>query len=203
MEDPGEAIVENTPLEPEKLKRTVVIAFDNPTDMEGIDQFGEVITAIKPFIDKLPNMKMYAGRGPTAKEILHICELKREDSNLVRHAKRELELIGEEQETIDGYLRVIQAFADMGHSGGSASVAIPTINELLHYHNLSRLTNRLEEWNEVGADLWQNSRNSAAFSTDGGATYHLVDEELDAEGKPQIHTSEPYSPPEETSGIEA
>lgn len=64
-------------------------------------------------------------------------------SNLVKHARRELELIGEDPEFIKGYLKVIQAFADMGHSGGSASVAIPTINELLQFNNLSPL---IDDW---------------------------------------------------------
>ena len=67
------------------------------------------------------------------------------DSNLVRHARRELELIGEDPNWVEGYLDVIRAFAKMGHSGGSASVAIPTIHQLLQFKNLSELTNDPEE----------------------------------------------------------
>jgi hypothetical protein len=99
-----------------------------------------------------------------------------EDSNLVIHAKRELELIGEEPETIKGYLKVIQAFADMGHSGGSASVAIPTINKLLQFENLAPLTDNPEDWIEVGYGMWQNRRCSRMFSTDGGKSYTDVDD---------------------------
>lgn len=102
-------------------------------------------------------------------------------SNLVEHATRELQLIGEEPEFIAGYLRVIQAFADMGHSGGSASVAIPTINALLQFKNLKPLTDDPDEWmqhsEEVwGAEggVWQNKRNGEAFSDDGGKTYYLL-----------------------------
>ncbi len=47
-------------------------------------------------------------------------------SNLVDHAKRELELLGEDPKFVEGYINVIKAFADMGHSGGSASVAMPS-----------------------------------------------------------------------------
>ncbi len=65
-------------------------------------------------------------------------------SNLVEHARRELELVGEEEEFIEGYLKVIQAFADMGHSGGSASVAIPVIQTLLQFKNLKPLTDNPE-----------------------------------------------------------
>lgn len=105
-------------------------------------------------------------------------------SNLVKHAKRELEIIGEEPEFIEGYLKVIQAFADMGHSGGSAMVAIPTINELLQFRNLAPLTNAPDEWIEVGDSMWQNIRNSEAFSTDGGRTYYLL-----STGKEKIYTA--------------
>lgn len=102
-------------------------------------------------------------------------------SNLVNHARRELEILGEEPETIKGYLKVIQAFADMGHSGGSASVAIPVINELLQFNNLKPLTNDPKYWMEVGKamggeEVWQSTRRSDAFSNDGGETYYCLDE---------------------------
>lgn len=103
-------------------------------------------------------------------------------SNLVIHAHRELSLIGEEPETIMGYLNVIQAFADMGHSGGSASVSIPVINKLLQFENLTPLTDDPDDWIKIademsgGEDLWQNRRCSRMFSTDGGKTYTDVDD---------------------------
>ncbi len=104
-------------------------------------------------------------------------------SNLVEHARHELELVGEESETIESYLKVIQAFADMGHSGGSASVAIPVIHELLQFKNLKSLTNDPDEWFYHGPEtwgekdgIWQNKRNSEAFSSDGGITYSLLSE---------------------------
>jgi hypothetical protein len=98
-------------------------------------------------------------------------------SNLVEHARRELELIGEEPETIEGYLKVVQAFADMGHSGGSASVAIPTIHELLQYKNLKPITNNPDDWMKVSEapPMWQCRRNPALFSDDGGKTYYHVE----------------------------
>lgn len=103
-------------------------------------------------------------------------------SNLVDHAKRELELLGEEPETIEGYLNVIQAFADMGHSGGSASIAIPVINELLQYKPLTPLTYEPDEWfkhegfGPDGGDLWQNIRDSRIMSIDGGKTHYNVED---------------------------
>lgn len=102
-------------------------------------------------------------------------------SNLVEHARRELELIGEDPEVISGLLNVVQAFADMGHSGGSASIAIPMINQLLQFKPLSPLTDDPEDWFYHGEEIWgepggiwQNRRNSEAFSKDGGKTYYLL-----------------------------
>lgn len=104
------------------------------------------------------------------------------ESNLVAHARRELELIGEDdQEWIDGLVKIVQAFADMGHSGGSASVAIPMINLLLQFKNLMPLTDDPDEWIHHTEELWpepggiwQNVRNGEAFSSDGGITYTLL-----------------------------
>lgn len=101
--------------------------------------------------------------------------------SLVEHAKYELELIDEEPAIIEQYLKIIEIFADGGHSGGSASVFIPVLNELLWHRNLSPLTNDPEEWEfhdeeKWGAPggVWQNKRNSQAFSHDEGKTYYLV-----------------------------
>lgn len=118
-------------------------------------------------------------------------------SNLVDHAKRELELLGEDPRVIDGYLKVIQAFADMGHSGGSASVAIPTIEALLLFKNLTPLTDNPDEWIQHSEDVWgasggiyQSKRNPEAFSKDGGKTYYLlshVEDMVKSVSKPTDH----------------
>ena len=105
------------------------------------------------------------------------------ESNLMIHARRELELLGEEPEIVEGYLKMIQIFADMGHSGGSASVFIPTLTRLLQFKNLKPLTDDPDEWFHHTAEawgepggVWQNVRNSEAFSDDGGKTYTLLSE---------------------------
>lgn len=127
-------------------------------------------------------------------------------SKLVEHAKRELELVGEEPETIEGYLKVVQAFADMGHSGGSASVAVPVINELLQFKNLRPLTDDPKEWHchtaedyGVNEDLWQNIRNGAAFSHDGGKTYYLVSDGANTNNRKPMYTSVPHLAEEPTA----
>lgn len=111
-------------------------------------------------------------------------------SNLVNHAKRELELIGEEEWAVNGYVKMIEAFSEMDHSGGSASVFIPVLNKLLQFQNLSPLTDNPKEWNEVGDGMWQSQRNPAAFSEDGGKTHYILSE---GEGNSKIlHISEKH-----------
>lgn len=121
-------------------------------------------------------------------------------SNLVDHARRELNTIKEDPETTEGLLRVVQAFADMGHSGASASIAIAQLNVLLQFENLSPLTDDPEEWHFHGPEfwdgtngIWQNRRNGEAFSNDGGKTYYLLSEQAQtrAAGMDQskMHTS--------------
>lgn len=95
-------------------------------------------------------------------------------SNLVEHAKRELELIGEEPETVAAYIRMIEDFAQMGHSGGSASVFIDVLHKLLQFQNVTPLTDNPQEWMLISNYLWQSRRNPEAFSIDGGKTHYLL-----------------------------
>lgn len=110
-----------------------------------------------------------------------------EESNLVAHARRELRIVGEDADTIRGICNVVQAFADMGHSGGSAHFAALYLDKLLRYQPLSELTDEPGEWTDRHAEgmtttpLWQSVRNPEAFSHDGGKTYYLLSEQ-DAAG---------------------
>jgi len=108
-------------------------------------------------------------------------------SNLIDHARRELELLGtfeEDPAFATSIVAAVSAFASYpGHSGGSAMVAISVLNDLLNFKNLSPLTNNPDEWIKHTPDMWdgehhvwQNVRNGEAFSTDGGATYRLTSE---------------------------
>ena len=105
------------------------------------------------------------------------------ESNLVAHARRELRIIGEDPDTTRGICRVVQAFADMGHSGGSAHFTALYLDKLLRYQPLSALTDDPGEWIDRHAEgmtqspLWQSKRNPEAFSTDGGKTYYLLSEQ--------------------------
>lgn len=99
-------------------------------------------------------------------------------SRLVEHARAELARIGEDQDVIDHIVGVIAKFCEFGHSGGSAMTIIPVIEKLLRGQALSPLTSDPAEWEDrskmSGTPLWQNKRDSRAFSTDGGQTWTLV-----------------------------
>jgi hypothetical protein len=103
--------------------------------------------------------------------------------NLVDHARRELELIGEDQDVADWMVSVVAKFAEYGHSGGSVSICIPLLNSLLLRENLTPLTDDPAEWEDrskiSGYPIWQSIRNSKAFSHDGGKTYWLLVEGQD------------------------
>lgn len=118
-------------------------------------------------------------------------------TNLVDHARYELELLGEDQDVIDWMCKVIETFCEYGHSGGSASVLIPRLNLLLNHKNILPLTTNPDEWEYHDEDVWgapggvwQNKRNSEAFSHDKGYTYYLISE------KNRMYTSDIYVAPE-------
>lgn len=109
-------------------------------------------------------------------------------NNLVEHARTELTLLGEEQETIDWFCRVIEEFSSAGHSGASAMICIPMLSELLQFKNLKPLTDDPDEWYDHSDSfgnypMWQNKRNGEAFSEDGGKTYTLLSERIDRSWK--------------------
>lgn len=118
------------------------------------------------------------------------------ESNLVTHARRELELIGEEPDTIEWYVRVIKEFAAFGHSGSSAFFTTNTLERLLRFEPLAYITNRPEDWFHHGSDIWgeeggiwQNKRDGRLFSSDGGKTYTNVNDSKDEKGNLPVYTA--------------
>jgi hypothetical protein len=110
--------------------------------------------------------------------------------SLVEHAKRELELSGqwaEDPAYSQSIVASVAAFASYGHSGGSASIAIEQLHRLLQFRTLSPITSDPEEWEDrtemSSSPLWQNKRDSAAFSNDGGHTWYYVDDRANDKGK--------------------
>lgn len=108
---------------------------------------------------------------------------KKQHRQLWRHVKYELEFIGEEKKIINKYLEIVDIFDTMGHSGSSAVHFIETLGQLLWFKNLADLTNNPGEWERhseavagTPGGIWQNRRNGAAFSNDGGKTYYILSE---------------------------
>jgi len=110
-------------------------------------------------------------------------------SKLFDHAQAEVERwlqrapSGEDREAEEricrSVLASVGAFAsETGHSGTSAEHAIMLLNKLLTFQNLAPLTDDPEEWDDKtlmsGEPMWQNRRNSKAFSSDGGRTFWRI-----------------------------
>jgi len=118
-------------------------------------------------------------------------------SNLVEHARRELKLLGEDPGYAQSIVAAVAAFASYGgHSGASAEIARHQLHTLLAFGNLTPLTNAPDEWHNVTDEgggsttpLWQNRRNSACFSNDGGKTYWSVNDPRDDDGELPRYTS--------------
>jgi hypothetical protein len=110
-----------------------------------------------------------------------------EESPLVRHARRELEIIGqfdEDPEFAESLVAIVKAFTRYGHSGASAHEAANMLDKLLRYKPLGPVTDNPDEWSQVPPDfgppydrepIWQNVRDSSCFSKDGGRTYYDID----------------------------
>lgn len=159
----------------------VVFSFPEPEDPI---KFGSIVAkAKKSFLEmdnekeiNIDEVKIYAAINKVADEVLFIfAPLHEEDSNLVKHARRELELAGNDEDFNMSIINAVRAFTSYGHSGGSASVAIPMLNELLQFKNLTPLTDDPKEWMKISEDDgWQSRRNAEAFSMDEGKTYYLL-----------------------------
>lgn len=103
--------------------------------------------------------------------------------SLIDYAKKELEQQGlfDKDSNYDGMLgkstlELITVFSKQGHSGYSASLVRQLFNILSNFKPLSPITNNPIEWEKVEGNMWQNKRDSAKFSEDGGKTWYDVDE---------------------------
>jgi len=108
---------------------------------------------------------------------------RKEESNLIRHARKELELIKAFGEgdfyggmTGNAVMELITVFSKQGHSGMSASIVRNLFNKLTDYKPLTPLTFKDEEWNECSCshDLFQNNRNSAVFKEGKDGKPHFI-----------------------------
>lgn len=129
----------------------------------------------------------------------HVQAVEEEESNLVKHARRELAALGNGPEIDDHVIQMISIFSAAGHSGYSGFYTIGILEKLLRFENLTELTDDPDEWYFHGEEMsgyfsgiWQNVRNGEAFSFNGGKTYYLL---FEIQGKHRfnkiMHNSKP------------
>ncbi|MBR5304910.1 MAG: hypothetical protein IKU37_08820 [Candidatus Gastranaerophilales bacterium] len=102
-------------------------------------------------------------------------------SNLLEHAKRELEIAGikgseYDNEVARNVLELIEVFSKQEHSGFSKCAVLQVFNTLVEFKNLKPLSNNPEEWTEVTKGLYISKRNPACFSDDELKTYYDTSE---------------------------
>lgn len=103
---------------------------------------------------------------------------------LVDHAERELRRAGlfDEDSDYEGalgehVLALVKVFADQGHSGYSAGLAIQLFGKVARYETLTPLGNPTEtgEYIVHAEDAWQSTRDGCVFSADQGKTWYHLD----------------------------
>jgi hypothetical protein len=106
-------------------------------------------------------------------------------SNILLHAKYELDRIGMTEDSSDEMdvmmrkhiLHMMNEFAEEGHSGFSASYAIGILTKLMEFKPLSPLTGEDSEWVDISeygeSPSWQNKRLSSVFKKADGTCYDI------------------------------
>lgn len=134
--------------------------------------------------------------------------MSKKDSNLIAHAKREIELAGVGDADADyggmigkSVMELMEMFSQQGHSGQSAILTITMFAHLARYDVLTPLTDDPEEWMEITADmlteqdriegkrLWQSRRKPSVFSRDGGKNWHDLESETKGKSEKKGHSN--------------
>lgn len=71
----------------------------------------------------------------------------------------------------EAVMKMIDVFADEGHSGFSANMAISIFNKVARYEPLTPLTGEDDEWTEYAHGRWQNKRCPHVFKDEDGDAY--------------------------------
>ncbi len=136
-------------------------------------------------------------------------EIYAELRTLVEHTKDELERAGMFDEDADyggmladNVMEIMKVFAKQGHSGFSAAMCRAIFHKLANFETLTPITSDPDEWMDISeicggekGKMWQNKRNSALFSEDGGKTWYDVndkgEDDTDLQGE-TFRTSEDH-----------
>lgn len=108
-------------------------------------------------------------------------------SNLVKHAKEELEFAGLFDKDSDyngmlgdAVLELVKVFSKQEHSGFSAHQTLKIFNLVADYKPLTPIGTTKNEWMDIseasGYPCWQNYRRGSTFSRDGGKTWYDIDD---------------------------
>lgn len=142
------------------------------------------------------------------------------ESNLVRHAREELERAGLFDADSDyggllgkAVLEMIERFADKNHSGASAAMAVGLFKRLALFEPITPLTGEDDEWEEVdredGVPTFQNRRCPRVFKKNGqaydieGRVFQAADGLCYINGQSRVGVSFPYTPTTEFVGVPA
>ncbi len=136
------------------------------------------------------------------------------ESNLVKHAKVELELLGYDlNDKVEGpnkwmcenVLELLKVFSKQGHSGSSAPYCISLFSKLANFEPVCPLTGNDDEWTEVSDNLYQNKRCSHVFKNGKDGTAYDIEGKIFRESDNCCYTSKdssvdvtfPYTPKRE------
>ena len=110
-------------------------------------------------------------------------------ANLKEHFKTELEKAGLFDKDSDyggmvgkALMELCKTFSGQGHSVFSANWVLDLFNQLARFKTLTPISDDPKEWMKVtdggkkDEPVWQNKRNPALFSNNGGKTYYDVDD---------------------------
>ncbi len=110
--------------------------------------------------------------------------------SLVEYAKSELKLAGLFDKDSDyggmlgdAVLKMVEQFADEGHSGMSAAMALAIFRKVANYEPLTPLTGNNDEWMQVGSEMYQNRRSPRVFKKVKSGEALELGEAYDIEGK--------------------
>ncbi len=120
-----------------------------------------------------------------------------EEHPAIQHARRELELLGADDEEADLMLQMVAIWLKLTANRGidDQMVYRDMLLDLGTGQNITPLTNNPEEWEQVTPTLWRSTRNEEAFSRDGGSSFWLFRERMSNHTAP-THMSNQWVPPE-------